>query len=107
MSWSLIPLCDNRCTLLAQTCDGCAHHVSGLQVAIEVSSIACRRAGADQIARLQLDQARNVLDQSCDIENHVGRRFVLLRLSVELERDLELLWIGDECAGHDNGPTGQ
>src|SRR5574343_1279836 len=59
---------------------------------------AFRRAGQDDVARIQGHEGRQVFDQRRDDENHVGGRAFLRRLAVDARRQLERHRIGDVVA---------
>src|SRR5436190_6863902 len=57
---------------------------------------AIRRAGGDDVARLQPGHGREIFDDGGDIEDHVIGRVVLHHLAVQPRRELEPLRVGDD-----------
>src|SRR5215467_2201844 len=61
---------------------------------------AVRRAGGDDVARLQPGHGREILDDGGDVEDHVIGGVVLHHVAVQPRRQLERLRIGNDVGGH-------
>lgn len=86
----------------ADALNGNAHGVAGLQEARrgETNADARRRAGADHIARLELDAGREAFDQRGDIEDQVPHIGLLAKRAVDPAFNRGVL--GAECVGGDD-----
>src|SRR6185295_4569960 len=93
--------------LLAQPLDAERDHVAGLEPYrrwLHAEGYARRRAGGDDVARLQHEELRAVPDDVRDAEDHGLRVAALALLAVDVEPHVELLHVLDLVLGDEPGP---
>src|SRR5258708_34164946 len=77
--------------LCAESLDRPLENIGGTQKPVGVRTVAGRRSGEQQVARPKPDPTREILEQSRDVEDHVGSAFVLFDFAVEPEGDAHVL----------------
>jgi hypothetical protein len=75
---------DHFLALFAQSFDADPDDIAGLEETrrLHAQADTGRRAGADHITRQECHEMRDVADQMCDREDHVGRVAVLAPLAM-------------------------
>src|SRR5215211_6200693 len=95
-SWLLTGVCPASVALSTKTGDRTLHHVPRPQPAVVVvPGVAGGRAGQQQVARREVDDARGVRDQLVDAVDDVVDLLILHDLAVHGQRDAQLAVVGD------------
>src|SRR6478735_6382172 len=92
--------------LLAQSVDAETHHVAGFQkfrLRLKARANTGRRAGDDDVARLQHEELRAVPDEVRNAEYHGAGRALLPALAVDREPHVEPLRVPDLVLGDEPG----
>src|SRR6185312_13228553 len=97
---------DAGLALLAESRDAQCHDVAGLEVArrLLAHADAGRRAGRDDVARLQRDEAADIADEMGGAEDHRLGAAGLHALAVDVEPHVQRLRIAHFVPGHEPWP---